>query len=155
MMKSNDQNQSTDSHQRPRRTGAAIVEAALALPVFMVMLLGIIEFGQAMMVQQVVTTAARDACRNASLRGSTNTNVRSDVEQFLSNSIGVSAGDVTVTFSIIGATGSSTNGTEVSTAGEDDVVTVQVRVPYNAVSFGVAPHLANASLQSSMTMRHE
>ena len=56
-----------------KRRGSAIVEVAVCFPVFLIILLGIIEFGRAMSVNQLLNSAARIGCRAAILDGSTNT----------------------------------------------------------------------------------
>jgi Flp pilus assembly protein TadG len=49
------------------RRGATVVEFALVAPVMFLLIFGVIEFGRLMMVQQAMTNAAREACREASL----------------------------------------------------------------------------------------
>ena len=49
------------------RRGATVVEFAVLAPVMFLFIFGIIEFGRLMMVQQAMTWAAREACREASL----------------------------------------------------------------------------------------
>ncbi|HSJ24325.1 MAG TPA: TadE family protein [Longimicrobiales bacterium] len=53
---------------RGDRPGAAAVEFALVLPLLIVMLFGIIEFGRAWHRQQVITDAAREGARWAVVR---------------------------------------------------------------------------------------
>ena len=48
---------------RVSRTGAAVVEAAVVLPLLTLLLLGGIDVGRAIMVQHKLVTAARAACR--------------------------------------------------------------------------------------------
>src|SRR5262245_937505 len=48
-------------------SGQALIETALALPVLLLVLFGIIEFGIALARYQVVTNASREAARAASL----------------------------------------------------------------------------------------
>src|SRR5690606_33312307 len=64
---------------RKQRRGAALVEAALVLPVFVGVTLGIVEFGRAMMIGQLVTNAAREGARLAIIEGSTNSDVEASV----------------------------------------------------------------------------
>jgi Flp pilus assembly protein TadG len=45
--------------------GATIVEAALVIPIFLMFIIGILEFGRAYNEYQVLTNAAREACRFA------------------------------------------------------------------------------------------
>jgi Flp pilus assembly protein TadG len=59
------------------RRGAHVVEFAVVAPVMFLLTFGIIEFGRLMMVQQATTTAARVACREASLATTINS---SDVD---------------------------------------------------------------------------
>ncbi|NYF09241.1 Flp pilus assembly protein TadG [Leifsonia sp. AK011] len=49
--------------------GAAAVEFALVLPVLLVLLLGIVEFGTAFNAQILLTNAAREAARSMTLSG--------------------------------------------------------------------------------------
>jgi Flp pilus assembly protein TadG len=51
--------------------GQAAVEFALVLPFLLVMLIGIVEFGRAWNQHQVITDAARESARAASLWGAT------------------------------------------------------------------------------------
>ncbi|MBA3022216.1 TadE/TadG family type IV pilus assembly protein [Propionicimonas sp.] len=54
---------------RARERGAAAVEFALVLPILVVILLGVIDFGLAMNAQAITANAAREGARTASLGG--------------------------------------------------------------------------------------
>lgn len=54
------------------RRGTSIVEFAVVAPVVFLFIFGIIEFGRLMMVQEAMTNAAREACREASLATTVN-----------------------------------------------------------------------------------
>lgn len=56
--------------KRDRDRGAAAVEFALVLPVLVMILMGIIDFGMATNAQAILANAARDGARAASLTGS-------------------------------------------------------------------------------------
>ncbi|MEE9964449.1 MAG: pilus assembly protein [Propionicimonas sp.] len=56
--------------KRDRERGAAAVEFALVLPVLVMILLGIIDFGMVTNAQAIMGNAARDGARAASLGGS-------------------------------------------------------------------------------------
>ena len=56
------------SAARPPRRGATIVEAALVLPIVLLFLFGVIEYGRYLLVLQVSTNAARDGARWAVVR---------------------------------------------------------------------------------------
>ncbi len=49
------------------RMGSAIVEMAMVLPIFILLVVGIVEFGRVLMVQQVITNAAREGARAGSI----------------------------------------------------------------------------------------
>jgi hypothetical protein len=69
------QMQRTARTQRSGRRGASVVEMAIVLPVFMMVVMGIIEFGRGMMVGQLVTNAARYGARLAAIDGSSYSSV--------------------------------------------------------------------------------
>jgi Flp pilus assembly protein TadG len=69
------------SRHKPRR-GAAIVEFALVVPLLSLLLLGLFEFGRVIMVQQVLTNAAREAAREASLLSTSDTLVQQAASRF-------------------------------------------------------------------------
>ena len=60
-------------HFRKRllRRGAAVTEFAIVAPVFFMMVIGFIEFGRALMVQQVLINASRVGARMATTTGAT------------------------------------------------------------------------------------
>ncbi len=49
--------------KRNRESGMAAVEFAMVLPVFMMLLFAVVEFGSAFYKQQIITSAAREAAR--------------------------------------------------------------------------------------------
>lgn len=138
-----------------RRRGAALVEMALVLPIFLTVTLGIIEFGRAMMVSQLVTNAAREGARIGSLDGSTNSEIEEEIRNFLQGSANVATGDVSVTISITPATGNPDPANNVSLANVRDEINVTVSVPFNSVSFIDGNFLDGKNITGSATMRHE
>lgn len=52
-----------------KRRGATIVETAITLPIFLILLLGMVELGIAVFRQHVVSQAARQATRRAIIHG--------------------------------------------------------------------------------------
>ncbi len=70
---------------RKRRRAVAAVELAIVLPILILALVGIIEFGRAVMVQQIITNAAREGARRAILPGAKTTSVLTLVETYLDN----------------------------------------------------------------------
>lgn len=140
---------------REQRKGAALVEAAIVLPVFFMAIVGIVEFGRGMMVSQIVTNGSREAARRSVFDGSTNTDVELFVQDKLSNSIGCDAADVTVVITITPDPNNNTTGNDLVNAQPFDLVTVEVSVPYDKVSFFTGKYLAGKILSAETTMRHE
>ena len=142
-------------NKRHNRRGAAIVEMALVLPIFFGVVLGIVEFGRAMMVSQMVTNAAREATRLAIIDGSTNNDVETWVEDFLNDSINVVAADVSVTITVDPAPGNDDPNDVLADAQARDLVTVNVSVPFDKVSYVPGSYLNGKNLQAQSSMRHE
>ena len=52
-------------HTKHRRRGSVLVESALVLPMVIIFLFGIFEYGRYLMTMQLLSNAAREACRYA------------------------------------------------------------------------------------------
>lgn len=76
-------NQSARS--RRKRSAAAAVELAIVLPVLVLMTLGMLQLGRAIMVRQILTDAARAGCRTGILPQYGNSNINSDVGTVMSD----------------------------------------------------------------------
>jgi Flp pilus assembly protein TadG len=63
--------------------GAALIEAAITVPIILLISVGIFEFGRAYQTWQVLTNAAREGARLAVIEGSTDTEVRKRVTDYL------------------------------------------------------------------------
>jgi len=74
----------TSREMKPRRRGATMVETAVILPVFFIMISGVLEFGHVYMVIHSVNSAANKASRLAATEGATNTQVTAQLVQNLS-----------------------------------------------------------------------
>jgi Flp pilus assembly protein TadG len=122
---------------------------AVVLPIFLLVLLGIMEFGRAYMVEHVVASAARRGARLAVLKGTTNSQVEQACEGYCANALGVSTEHVTVTIEDGGGAADLAN------AATGDVLTISVSVPYGQVSYLPAWYLSGAQLSSDCTMEHE
>ena len=129
---------------RKKRRGASAVEFALVAPVFILLVLGMIEFGRMVMVQQLLTNASREGARRAVLDGSTVADVQTLVQDYLNNtSVAVPIENITVT-------------PDPTTADFGDPITVSVSVPYPDVSWIPAPmFLGGANMEASTVMRRE
>ncbi len=119
---------------------------ALIAPVFLSLVMGIIESSRLGMVAQLLTTAAREGCRVAVLNGMTQTDVQNRISAVLTGS-GISVGTVTPTCPSPYAWDSSPGGTP---------ITVSLTVPYVNVSWLPVPYFLNdANVTSSATMSSE
>jgi Flp pilus assembly protein TadG len=131
------------SRVRKRRRGAAVVEFAVVAPVFFLLVFGMIEYGRMVMVQQILTNAAREGARVGILDNSTEATVQAAVDQYLTAA------------NINGATRSVTPNPP-SSASSGSPVTVTVSVPFTQVSWLPSPfYLGSTTLSYTATMRRE
>lgn len=134
-----------------RRRGAMAVEFALVAPLFLLMLGGIIEFGQAFRIQHALSTAARHGARSAVTAGATNSSVTQKVRNSCVHALGVASSDVTVVIAINdNLSGSLSNAVE----GDSIAVTVSIRYSKAGVGF-FADSFADSTLSSTCTLEHE
>jgi len=63
--------------------GAALIEAAVTIPIVLLIAVGIFEFGRAYQTWQVLTNAAREGARLAVISGSTDANVTTTVRNYM------------------------------------------------------------------------
>jgi Flp pilus assembly protein TadG len=127
---------------RARRCGVAATEFAIVAPVFFLMVIGFIEFGRALMVQQVLINASRVGARMASTTGATTSAVQSAVQDYAA---GVAVPGVTVAVS-----------PDPATAIAGTAITVTTTVPFSTVSWMSSPwFLGGKTLTSNSQMRKE
>ncbi|MFK7766945.1 MAG: TadE/TadG family type IV pilus assembly protein [Mariniblastus sp.] len=128
------------THLKKRR-GAAAVELAVVLPIFFLIIFGIVEFGRVMMVMQVVTNAAREGARACAVGDMTVAEVQTLCEEYASGAM-VPNVQVEITPDPV-------------TVNRGDPFEVRVFVNFNEVAF-LPPFWAKESvLQSRSTMRKE
>jgi Flp pilus assembly protein TadG len=110
------------------------------------LIIGIIEFGRVVMVQQILTNASREGARRAILEGATASDVQTLVGDYLTNA-SISGGQVSVSPSSL------------ESLGFGNPVTVSVSVPYAQVTWvpasGVFESLHGATLSARTVMRAE
>ncbi len=130
---------------RRNRQGAAVVEFAIVAPVFITLVLGMIEVGRGVMVQQVLTNASREGARFGVLDGATGADVTTKVKDYITRAnINSAAATVTV------------NPSDPSSAPYGGQVQVTVSIPYASVSWVPVPRfLASQPLSASSSMRRE
>jgi Flp pilus assembly protein TadG len=117
-----------------RERGAVAVEFALIAPLFLAILLGIIEFSNFFRVQISVTQAAREAARSMAI----NNDQSAAKSAAASASPGIDASGFSYTFSPAACTTGQT-------------VTVTIKYPMKTVSGGALQGLTGAVMPSTVT----
>lgn len=136
---------------RHQRRGAAAVEFALVSPFLLLLLAGIIEFGQSFFIQHSLSTAARHGARVAILEGVTTGQVTKKVKDHCVRSLGVDRADIGVNIAVDGKSKG-----DLSKADDQSEVTVTVSVLYSKAGIGFfANTFANSTLSSTCTLQHE
>jgi len=125
-------------------SGASAVEFALLLPVLMMILFGIIEFGMALYRQAILTNASREGARLGIVQSAppiTTAMIDAAIDTYLT-SAGITPGTVSRTIVAGGVTGTP--------------VSVALTLPYTFVSLpgltGITPTI---NLNALTVMRHE
>jgi Flp pilus assembly protein TadG len=125
------------------RRGAAVVELAFTAPLLFMITFGMIDVGRAVMVQNLITNAARDGARAAALDGATAGAIEASVVQYLAAS------------AVPGATATVTPN-PLTNADWGDPVTCTVEVPFDSVSWLPASrYFAGATFEATVVMRRE
>ena len=123
-----------DAHRHSR--GQSLVEFALVIPLFLVMLFGIIDIGRVIWANDALSNAAREGARFASVTGSsliTPTSTKADIKTYTRN-YAIAAGTnvtVTVCYSAVqnsSATAGCTGDVDQSNVSNDRGSLVTVRV---------------------------
>jgi Flp pilus assembly protein TadG len=112
----------------PERKGTAVVEFAVIAPILVFLSLGMIELSRGLTVRQVLSDAARTACRKAILPGASDAPVKQSAKDILDD-YGISSVNATITVKV------NTSTADCSTASRYDKITVQVSVPASKVSW--------------------
>ncbi len=131
------------------RRGAAMLEAAIVLPFFLLLILGILEFGRAVMLHQITTNACREAARHAITPGAVQANVTNICEDYLESA------NISETGRSIGILDSSGTAASLSSIQPHEEVTVFIDIPFDENSWGLLTWLIGKSLRSEVTMRRE
>lgn len=139
------------------KRGAALVEFALAVPLLLVVIAGIVDFGFAFQRQEVITNAAREGARLAVLPGYDSTAVESRVRAYVQQGLALdnsaltavlpSGTGVVVTYPTVTVT--------LGGGGTANVPTAQVDVAYNHEFLLLQPILGliNGSWGTNITLR--
>jgi Flp pilus assembly protein TadG len=133
---------------RPKRAGATAVEFAVVAPALFLFILGLVEIGRACMVTELLTEAARRACRQGVIEGTSSSNIQQTAVNFLS-SVGISSESVNVLVNDVPA-----GSTNVGSMPAYTEITVVVNVPVSNVTW-TPLWFVTGNLSGQYTMRRE
>ena len=116
---------------------------AFCAPLLFLFVFGMIDIGRALMVQHLLTNAARDGARAAILEGVTETEIQTQLQEYLAL-CSVPHATVLITPNPL------------SSADIGDPISVTCQVPFNAVSWlPTSQYLADTNLTATVIMRRE
>lgn len=147
-----------------RRDGTTIVETAVILPVFLIFLMALIEFGHAFMCNATLTAAAKDAARYGAIEGITTAQVVARAKARVNGAFKSSKATIYVkdaasfedsTTTTASVAVSSLPDIELNSAEDRHLFIVRVQVPYNDVAIMPPWWAKNLTLHGESVMRHE
>ncbi|MCA9089849.1 MAG: pilus assembly protein [Planctomycetaceae bacterium] len=146
------------------RSGAYLVEFSLVIPVFAVMMVGLMEFAHAYLVVTTLGTASRIGARMGAVEGITSAQVRQRVLTVLSRSFDSTGATVMIKDASIFDTNPNAADeidytdlpeTELNTLARRKLFIVRVEVPYDEVALLPPFWVQGATLSGQSVMRHE
>ncbi len=152
------------SRSTTRRDGATTVEVALTLPIFGILLAGLMEFGHYFMVVHTLNAAARQGAHLGSFQGVTNSQVTTKVNAVVSAAFNTTNATVMVRDGSVFDTSNVNPETlnyntlpaiDLTTAKTSDCFLVQVTVPYDNVALLPPFWIQGATVTGRAVMRHE
>lgn len=155
----------SSSRRRLARHGTTVVEAAIVVPVFLFVVLAIIEFARAMMVTSLLQSACRNGTRIGATEGTTTAEVVARVRQTLGSAIDLNsltvyvndasafdgAGSPPLTPSAVEALPSL----EVSAAEPRQLFVVRAKVDYGSIAIVPMAFMNGVVLDAQAFTRHE
>jgi Flp pilus assembly protein TadG len=120
------------------------VEFAVLAPLLFLLIFGMIEYGRMIMVQQMITNAAREGARVAILEGETEDSVKTLVKDRLAEAVPLEDSDIVIT----------PDNFETATGGTK--ITVAVGINFDQISWlPQILYLGNTRLTATSSMRKE
>lgn len=120
-------------------------------PLFLLLLGGIIEFGQAFRAQHSLSAAARHGARAAVIDGATSSQVIQKVKDHCFRTLGVPQTSVSVAIAVNGQANA-----DITLAEQGAEIRVSVAVPFSQVGVGFFTKIfANSTLRSNCTFERE
>ena len=127
------------------RMGSALVEMAFVLPIFVLLLVGLVEFSRVLMVKQVITNAAREGARAGATdlddAGALSTALTVSENYIVASGVLVASATVTPSF---------------VTTGGSEALQVVIDYGYDSLLTSFVPEIpSTVSLRSLAIMRRE
>lgn len=140
----------------PARFGTAAVEAAIAIPLLVAILLGAVDVGQSVYVAQVINEASREGARQASrFETLSETEVSQTVRDFVRESLSASA-DAGLSINFTNSSGDPIPNGDLSTLSSGSLVSVQVVLSFDSVRWTPGfIGLSGRSIETTTIMRRE
>lgn len=149
----------------PQRRGTTTVETAVVLPVFLLLIFAIFEFGHAQLINNLLSSACRNAARVGAVEGTSTAQVEERVEQTLGTVVPLASVEIFVkdASSFDGGGSTPDNGAaledlpdvELGDTEPRTLFVVRAKVAYNDVAIVPMPFLENVMLDAQAFMRHE
>lgn len=135
-----------------KRRGTAAVEFAVVMPLFLLLLAGIIEFGQAFRIQHALTNVSRRVARTATVGNQTTINdLETKIVAQCAQTLGTVKEDLIVDIKVNGVADA-----DLQKAEQGDEIAVTISVPFNKVGAGFYANLfSNSQLSSTCVLEHE
>lgn len=143
-----------------KRRGAAMVEFAIICPVFLTLVIGLLEAGQALRAANIMAAAVREGGRLAAMdwndfvpEGFTpNTKVISDVRNFLTAS-GLPGADATISITSAEGDDEGDDFDLTNTNNNYRLFKISVQIPYGEISTFPSTFMQGQTLTSELTFR--
>jgi Flp pilus assembly protein TadG len=134
------------SMRNTQRRGAAAVEFAVCLPLLVTILLGILEMGRLMMVEEILVNCARDGARTAAVTSFADSSGNLDqtavsaitnrvISNLTGSTVNVTAGDSPTPVVVAGVDGANSSAKSLQTLAQGDYVQVTTTVPFSKVAW--------------------
>lgn len=150
------------SSRRTSRPGATSVELAFILPVFVMILFAVVEFGHAMMIRSLLIATAKDAARQGAIEETSTQEVLDLIAARLGTAIDPSTATIYVKdFSLVDQTDaqpvdvSELPDVELSEIETRDPFIVHIRVPYESVALFPPFWVTGLEITADSVVRHE
>jgi Flp pilus assembly protein TadG len=147
-----------------KRSGSSAVEVAITMPVFIMFLAALMEFGHVFFVSHMLKAAAKAGARYGSSAGVTTAQCQTKVQQIVGSSINVAKATVNIkdasVFDTSTVTPTSINyatlpAIELSTAEQGRLFVVRVTVPYDQVALLPPFWVKGRTVTGQSVLRHE